>query len=259
MRKINLTKEQEKQAIDLINQGISGKEFSEKFNLSHSTACRLIKKLIKDHNLNKDKYIKGQPNLKQFTQNEFDVLVGGLLGDSWIGFNKNSKNAVGSFTHKIEHSEYVEFKYNYLKRMCSEPTIHNKFDKRSNRKYKQSFCKIAANPSLNDIQKAFYKDGIKFINKDYINKLTALGIAIWFMDDGTCDKCRKTPRYLINVSCFSDEDIQLLIDMLDQNFKIKSKLESGKWKNIRILKESNNDFVNLVKPYICNCMQYKIN
>ena len=68
MRKINLTKEQEKQAIDLINQGISGKEFSEKFNLSHSTACRLIKKLIKDHNLNKDKYIKGQPNLKQFTQ-----------------------------------------------------------------------------------------------------------------------------------------------------------------------------------------------
>lgn len=259
MKKINLTNEQKEQAIDLINQGISGKEFAEKFKLSHSTACRLIKTLIKDNNLNKDKYIKGQPNLTQFTQEEFDVLIGGLLGDSWIGFNKNSKNACGSFTHKLEHEEYVNYKYNLLKRLCSTPKIHNKLDKRSNRKYQQSFCKIASNPLLNDICTAFYKDGIKFINKEYINKLSPLGIAIWFMDDGTCNKCHKTPVYLINVSCFEDSDIQLLIEMLESKFNIKSKLESHKWKNIKILKESNNDFVKLVKPFICNCMQYKIN
>lgn len=42
----------------------------------------LIKRLIDKYHLNENIHINKYDNIKSLTQNEFDVIVGGLLGDS---------------------------------------------------------------------------------------------------------------------------------------------------------------------------------
>lgn len=215
----------------------------------------LIKDLINKYQLNKNINIPRYDNLTPYTQDEYDVIIGGLLGDTWIGKYKNGqKNADGSFTHKIEHYEYCKYKYNILSRRCSNFTIHNKFDKRVNRKYQQVFCKLAASSLLNPIYEAFYKNGIKIVSEEYINRLSPLGIAIWFMDDGASDN----NGYKFSVDCFSDNDIYLLQKMLLTKFDIVTSYHKSQNKSIHVLMKSVKTFKSLVEPYICDCMKYKL-
>ena len=162
---------------DKIRNGITGEQLAKELNIAHSTACRLFNQLVDKYKLNDDIYIPYHPSLKPLSQEEYDVLIGGLLGDTRLGYLGKSKHVSGSFTHKLEHEDYVRYKYKYLKRLCAIPTIHNKFDKRTNQEYQQVFCKIATNPILDPIVEAFYKEK-KVINQEYIEKLSPLGIAI---------------------------------------------------------------------------------
>lgn len=256
--------EQEKEICNIILNGGKIQENVRKYlmknNLSTGTRDKsysvktLIHNLINKYELNKNQHIDSYPCLYDLTQEEFDVIVGGLLGDTWIGYLGQAKNPCGSFTHKIEHSPYVEYKYNLIKRRCSEITIHNKLDKRTNRKYQQCFCKIAASPVLIPIREAFYKDNIKIVPEELINKLSPLGIAIWFMDDGASTD----GSYKFSVDCFTKEDIEKLSKMLKDKFGIDTTIQINQNKVLRVCSKSAKTFKKLVEPYMCDCMKYKL-
>ena len=263
LAKLNLTEKQEKQICDIILNSNNIHKELEKFlkkNGIRKTIDRksvikdLIWYIINKYKLTEYKCIPRYDNTTPYTQEEFDVIVGGLLGDTWIGKRKNGKNPEGSFTHKLEHYEYAKYKYELLKRRCSNFTIHNKTDKRSNRHYQQVFCKLAASSLLEPIYQAFYKNGIKIISEEYINKLSPLGIAIWYMDDGGI--CSNSFKF--SVDCFTESDINLLQKMLLTKFNIKTTKEINQNKIIYVLNESKETFKKLVQPYICKCMEYKL-
>ena len=214
----------------------------------------LIHEIIETQNLNEQHTINRYHNNIPLTQEEFDVIVGGLLGDTWIGYYKKSKNPSGSFTHKMEHLDYVQYKYSFLKRRCSELKIHNKYDKRSNRHYQQCFCKIRATPVLKEIQEKFYINGRKTVPKDLIYQLSPLGIAIWFMDDGASD----SGGYKFSVDCFNEQEINDLQEMLATKFHIYTTKNINQNKIIHVLSTSKYDFKKLIEPYICDCMKYKL-
>ncbi len=236
-----------------IQNELTGEQLGKELNIPHSTACRLFNQLIEEYKLNNNIYIPYHPSSKPFSQEEYDVLIGGLLGDTWLGYLGKSKHASGSFTHKLEHEEYVKYKYNFLKRLCSIPTTHNKFDKRSNREYQQSFCKIATNPLLDPIVDAFYKDK-KIVNQTYIEKLSPLGIAIWYMDDGGSASL----GYKFSVDCFEQEDIEKLSKLLLDKFGIHNTIHNNQNKLIHIGSSHRLQFKELIEPYICECMRYKL-
>lgn len=265
MKKIKIPNEnQEKELCEIILSGgqihNNIKSYLKSHNLTINTRDRsysiktLVRKLIDKYELNKDRHIDLYDCLYPLTQQELDVIIGGLLGDTWIGYLNNARNPCGSFTHKLEHYEYAEYKYNLIKRRCSEITIHNKTDKRSNRKYQQVFCKIASSEVLIPIQQSFYPNGIKIIPEDLIWKLSPLGIAIWFMDDGASDNY----GYKLSVDCFEKEDIEKLTKMLKLKFEINSTININQNKTIHIKSDSTKKFKELVEPYICDCMKYKL-
>lgn len=238
---------------DKIRNGITREQLAKELNIAHSTACRLFNRLVDKYKLNDDIYIPYHPSLKPLSQEEYDVLIGGLLGDTWLGYLGKSKHVSGSFTHKLEHEDYVRYKYKYLKRLCSIPTIHNKFDKRTNREYQQVFCKIATNPILDPIVEAFYKEK-KVINQEYIEKLSPLGIAIWYMDDGG----PASYGYKFSVDCFELEDIKKLSNLLSSKFGIGNTIYNNQNKVIHIGSSYTTQFKKLIEPYICECMKYKL-
>lgn len=70
------------EACDKIRNGITGEQLAKELNIAHSTACRLINQLVDEYKLNDDIYIPYHPSLKPLSQEEYDVLIGGLLGDT---------------------------------------------------------------------------------------------------------------------------------------------------------------------------------
>jgi hypothetical protein len=100
----------------------------------------------------------------------------------------------------------------------------------------------------------FYKDK-KFIGK-YIYKLKALGLAIWFMDDGSYNN----NRYFLHTNCFDIKSLHLLQKVLKHNFNINTSLNKcreGQY-TIYIKAVSRQIFTDLISPYICESMKYKI-
>ena len=246
MKKIEVN---EKEILDLLVKGYSCPKIAKVLNLNRQVIQRRVRKMILPNNI----YIKhrGKVLFEELTNDEYNVLIGGLLGDTWVGKSKKSKNSCGSFTHKLEHKEYVYYKYNILKRLCSRPKIHNKKDNRTGRVYQQSFCKISTNPAINTLRDMFYKDNIKIVDKEVLN-LGPLGLAIWFMDDG----CKTPDGYKFATDCFSNKDKDILINLLKiYNLDCtKPKIN----KSIYITKKSKDNFTKIIEKFVPNCMKYKL-
>ena len=103
----------------------------------------------------------------------------------------------------------------------------------------------------------WYENNIKRVPESIGKYLTPLALAIWIMDDGA--KVGKGLKFCTN--SFSYNECLILIKALNDNFNIKSSVQSAGTKDqyiIYIWKESMNDLRNIVSPYIIPEMKYKL-
>lgn len=100
----------------------------------------------------------------------------------------------------------------------------------------------------------FYKKK-KYINR-YVYKLKSLGLAIWFMDDGSSNN----NRYFLHTNCFDLNSIHLLQKVLLHNFNIETTInEKRKSQYILYVKAKSRElFTSIISPYICDSMKYKL-
>lgn len=115
-------------------------------------------------------------NIKGLTINEVEeeIIIGCLLGDGTL--SKSGKFHRLRVEQKKSHKEYVDWKFDRLKRLCLTPP-------QSNPKNKSFRFGTVGHPKLSELYSIFYgKD--RSINPKILNKISNLGIAIWFMDDG---------------------------------------------------------------------------
>lgn len=147
------TIELEPKIIKFIQDGYTTSYIIEKTNASRSLICSIAKK----NNLKTNKAdINQEINL---TYEEEQVLIGGLLGDSYITISKKSKYPHGCIGHCIEQYDYAVYKQNYLKRLTSPVSLFNKYDKRSNRHYQQAWVVIKSQKALLPYYYSFYGKG----------------------------------------------------------------------------------------------------
>lgn len=120
------------------------------------------------------------------SQNELSVIMGGLLGDS--SYSKKDNNII--FSHSIKQKEYIEWKHNILSNISNPLHIRNvgKSIITNEDLFNINFC-TKNNKNLNVEYKyirsiIFDKNGKKTVNRKWLNMLTPLSLAIWWMDDG---------------------------------------------------------------------------
>lgn len=147
------TIELEPKIIKFIQDGYTTSYIINKTNASKTLICLIAKK----NNL-KTNIADVNPEIN-LTHEEEQVLIGGLLGDSYITISKKSKYPHGCIGHCIEQYDYATYKQNYLKRFTSPVSLLNKYDKRSNRHYQQAWVVIRAQKALLPYYYSFYKEG----------------------------------------------------------------------------------------------------
>jgi hypothetical protein len=200
---------------------------------------------------------RDKKNLNRFyvekTENTFEqVLYGSLLGDGGV-YKKIENNAHYSSTHGIAQKEYLMWKKEIL---GQELDMHDYFVEKNGYSQKPAHRIYSGNTkTLNKIV-SFRKDF------EGIEKLDALGLAVWFMDDGSSSD---SSNFTLHTEGFSYEQHVFLKDFLFRKFEISvdisgyTKSDTGVFYNV--LRGKNEAFWRLYDicgKYIHPTMLYKV-
>ena len=206
------------------------------------------------------------------TQRQREIIYGSMMGDA----KKFAPASVG-FGHGPKQKSYLEWKYEELKSLATKLGIKEyiSYDKRSgNMSFSYRFYTYS-NTELEEINKLFYSGEEKEISTEILSNLTPLSIAVWFMDDGKTDWSYSTvertgwnitPTHGFCTDSFSLESCENIKKWFPESYNIKCRIKShglredGITMKYRILieHESNDDFIELIKPHMLPLFNYKI-
>ena len=183
------------------------------------------------------------------TNIERSIILGTILGDGYVRIISGRSNAFLEINHSIKAKEYVDYKYNALRRLCvSAPKERTTNEGRIAYRF---FTK--QHVEISNFYNMFYKDNRKVIPKDI--HIDSISLAIWYMDDGS--KSRDSDVYL-NTQQFSLNNQNILLHKL-RELGISARLNKDKkYYRIRILKESIKKFMDTIQPHVVESMKYKL-
>jgi len=109
--------------------------------------------------------------------------------------------------------------------------------------------------SFNWIHAKWYPRGIKIVPRDIGRYLSARGLALWIMDDGS----RTKDGVVLSTNSFTCREVLILRAALRRNFGLKTTCrERGNGYIIYILAECVPKLQAIVDPYMISSMRYKI-
>ena len=190
-------------------------------------------------------------------QEEYDILIGAILGDAHL--RKLKKDVRVEFVHSIKKKEYLFWKYQQLKRWCrTKPHLVKFKDARNDKEYLQWRFQTLSNQIFTDLWKMSYRNGTKIVPNNIVKILKSpLSLAVWFMDDGG----RRNDSYglFLNTLSFTKPEQELLRKCLKKNFKINSRIHwISDGYRLYIPSAEAKRFCAIVFPYIVNTLKYKL-
>jgi len=225
------------------------KLFSSKYNIYNGSARKLIK-LVKKWNQN----IQKNPFIL-ISQREHDLIIGSLMGDSSI--RQREMNSCFRFSHSIKQKEYCSFKKSILKQFRISEFREVKRRIKNHYIHAIDFS-TRTHPVFNYYRKLFYKKNRKIINKDILKQLNPQSLAYWICDDGSYNNKQ---RYIVLcTNSYSLEEHELMREFFNKKFGLNPTIgfRDGKYYYLRFKKEDSENLIKIIKPFILECMKYKI-
>ena len=215
----------------------------------------------RESNLTFDFSVNHELRSRDFSQRQKELVFGTLLGDGYLRpTNGNAKNcSYGlSLCHGEKQLDYLKWKFSEFKDFVTTPEF--RVNSRQFRGNAPTYAfSTVSHPFLYEAHKICYSNnGKKDISAQWLEHLSPLSIAVWYMDDGSLNK-----RYHTIVLCtnsFSTTGQLLAIDYFKEKYHIDAVLEPRRNQQtvIRINASQSRKFMDLVAPHIPPCMSYKL-
>ncbi len=180
------------------------------------------------------------------------VLIGKMLGDGSYSGNEYA-GSVG-FGHKIEHEKYLSWTEQAFGDICGN---------------RQTECisgygttmvrsRTISTAFIKDLFEDWFHDGHKEVPISVVQKLGPIGLAFWYMDDGSLShNDEQEDRALFATNGFSEESVDNLILALAK-FDIRAtKYQTSGWR-LRLNSDDSEKLFLIIAPYIPKTMQYKL-
>ena len=248
---IKITKDLGKEIILDYQNGKKIKDIATENRLNHESVRRFLKR-------NNVPIFKGTVSYNIEIKNDLrQLLIGSLLGDGcFCSVGGRTKNMCLSIVHSEKQKEYIKYKWNILNKynLVSPIVEYHINNKRYLRELVGYRFKTKLHPIFTDIRNKYYDShGHKRVFKEFVKDIDALGLAIWYMDDGyvTKNSC------ILSTCSFTLEEQSLLADILLSKFGLHFTV--GKNDNSMYLQAKDfSKFVELIKDYVIPSMQYKL-
>lgn len=189
------------------------------------------------------------------------LILGSLLGDASINANdKDGGYRCVHFTQSDKQMAYFNYKKNLLgKYALGERTRTSGYGSLMHDMH------TATNLELNKfLNEHCMKNGKKFVTQEWCNELDPMGLAFWYMDDGSIsnrDNDRCGCRIHIATNGFSLQENETLANMLRDRFGIEATIgDKETYKGYTLILDVKNTerFCSLIAPYVCDSMKYKL-
>ncbi len=200
-------------------------------------------------------------NIKNY--NIISLIIGSLLGNSYIKKNKSDKGIIITFIKCSDNIESLMLFHKYLVNngycKLKKPKL-NKIIYKNNKVlyYYEIDSYIISN--LDWLYEMFYKNNAwrsqqKIIPVNLKIYLTPLSLTTWYLDS-----IYKLPKSDLSSFNIKKEDINYISKILKDKYNIETiiKLESKEKITFYIKNSSKNAFSNLVKSHILPSLQYKL-
>lgn len=163
--------------------------------------------------------------IKSFLSNKCkEVILGSLLGDGSLRIHQSYKNARFSFRHSVRQEEYFFWKVSQLKEISGKKYWWRQ-EKNSLGRVMLRYQSIAMD-SLTDLYKLTHKNNQMVIRRKWLNRLTPLSLAVWWLDDGSL--ITNSRRGVICTDSFSYSEQKLLARYLLKVWDIKVHIGKAK-------------------------------
>ncbi len=186
-----------------------------------------------------------------------NVLVGLLLGDGHIELSPNGKTARLKVEYSVKNSDYVDFLYKIFKnlvRMTPRTRTVKGFGKNFDRVGFTTLCL----PDFLHFRDLFYQGKTKIVPSNISKLLTSIGLAVWFMDDGSY-KSKECKGKLLCTHNFNSKEIGLLCKVLDHDFALGAIPRIQKdGTEIYINASSYEKLKTIISPFMVKSFLYKI-
>lgn len=186
-----------------------------------------------------------------------DVLIGLLLGDGHVELSPNGKSARLKVEYGIKNADYINWLYqifNNLVRMNPRKRVINSFGGSFER---FGFTTLSL-PDFLYFRDLFYRGKTKIVPLNIIKLLTNIGLAVWFMDDGSY-KSKECRGKLICTHNFTSSEIDLLCQVLKEKFGLEAiPRQQIDGIEIYIRASSFSRLKKLISPFIASSFLYKL-
>jgi recombination protein RecA len=190
---------------------------------------------------------------------QWEVVLGGLMGDGALSHNQNSLAARYRFGHGKKQAAYAEWKASLFSNLTVSQTTNEK---------SALFFDIQPLAELTELREAVYIGGKKVFNEDYLKRLTPLSLAIWYMDDGTFSLRAKglqertregSGRSEICIEAMEQTTRLRLMEYLIDTWAIVPKLITRAGKAVLVFgKDETAKLHALIAPFVHPSMDYKL-
>jgi len=188
-----------------------------------------------------------------------EIVLGSLLGDGSLKIHEPYRNARFSFRHSVGQETYFDWKKNQLNEISSQKCAWlQKADSKSySRKAKFRFQSLALE-SLSELFDLTSKKGRLRVRRKWLNMLSPLSLAIWWMDDGSIISNGR--KGVICTDGFNEKAVKTLAKYLQTVWNVKAhvatvkKPQDGKKENyFRLWLRSTEElkkFLRIILPHI---------
>ena len=201
-----------------------------------------------------------------------ELIYGLLMGDGYLSPVKNSQNSRFFFAQSLKHREYVDFVRSLVEKFWKTKTFVRRVRCGFNSKtYIQYGFRTKVHPFFTHLRKkVFYPYGRKRINQRILSKITPLGLALWYMDDGTLryQKSRRGQKrtlkgdrkFLLCTGGYTLKENRLIQDWFQKKWGIRWKIRYFRYHQPYLIAgvKEGLKFIKLIKPFIIPSMYYKI-
>lgn len=188
--------------------------------------------------------------------NDKKLVLSMAIGDGYIRERNNSFSLC--IRHCAKQEDYIRWKALQLSLALSKPVNVSAFNNSGYPGYR-----LEVNiPYLKFVKTWIYSNSKKRISLSSLRRLNDLGVAIWYMDDGSLypkKRNNKVHAYELCIStCCSEQEavdcISFFKERYDTNFSLK---RNKGWFSIRCGTREAKKLLNKISMHIIPCMHYK--
>ena len=191
----------------------------------------------------------------ELTDLQKQVIFGTVMGDGCLALHgREARLMIGQC---LAQYEYVAWKRGIL-RSVTHQDIYIKKDKQG---HSTASFSTLVHPGLTEIYNLFYTHKVKTVTKAVLENLTPVSVAVWYMDDGSCD--RKTSR--LWTCSFSVQENELIAEWFASKYGIVCDVRTSvmgrnhkEYCYISFDTENTEKLHSLVSSYLLPSMQYKL-